>query len=179
MPSIGYRGFAVAPITLRAPSRKLVVITVQINGCGNIRNGHAMRAPTVYGGATDGFKYIQPLQGCNPALQTHLTVAISRHVVGARIASPPTFCKLSLLPPLRPHSSREGDRPQTVEGVRRRWKELRKAPSKLHMLHMHHMPDTYQAYDVFFSFFELLRSFSANTAPRKTTFPVIPLSPSP
>ena len=74
--------------------------------------------------------------------------------------------------------------PQTslLEGggpPRGRWKELRKAPSKLHMLHMHHMPDTHQAYDVFFSFFELLRSFSANTAPRKTTFPVIPLSPSP
>ena len=58
LPSIGYRGFAVAPITLRAPSRNIVVITVQINGCGNIRNGRAMRAPTVYGGATDGCKYI-------------------------------------------------------------------------------------------------------------------------
>lgn len=31
----------------------------------------------------------------------------------------------------------------------------------------------------FFSFFELLHSFSANTAPRKTTSSVIPLSPSP
>lgn len=45
--------------------------------------------------------------------------------------------------------------------------------------HMHHMSDTYQAYDVFFSFFELLRPFSANTAPRKTTFSVIPVNPSP
>ena len=62
LPSIGYRGFAVAPITLRAPSRNIVVITVQINGCGNIRNGRAMRAPTVYGDATDGCKCIQPLQ---------------------------------------------------------------------------------------------------------------------
>ena len=34
LPSIGYRGFAVAPITLRAPSRNVVVITVQIDGCG-------------------------------------------------------------------------------------------------------------------------------------------------
>ena len=58
LPSIAYRGFAVAPITLRAPSRNIVVITVQINGCGNIRNGRAMRVPTVYGGATDGCKYI-------------------------------------------------------------------------------------------------------------------------
>ena len=48
LPSIGYRGFAVAPITLRAP---------------------------------------------------------------------PIFCKLSIFPPQRPPSSREGDRPQTVEGV--------------------------------------------------------------
>ncbi len=50
LPSIGYRGFAVAPMTLRAPSRR-VVITSGING-------RAMRAPTVYGGATDSCKYI-------------------------------------------------------------------------------------------------------------------------
>ena len=56
-----------------------------------------------------------------------------------------------------PPSSREGDRPQAVEGVRRRWKEfvphalkgvrarrpLEKTFFKLHMLHMHHMPDTH------------------------------------
>ena len=36
---------------------------------------------------------------------------------------------------------------------RGRWKELRKAFSKLRMLHMLHMPDTHQAYDVFFLFF--------------------------
>ena len=34
LPSIAYRGFAVAPMTLRAPSRNVVVITIQINGCG-------------------------------------------------------------------------------------------------------------------------------------------------
>ena len=54
LPSIGYRGFAVAPITLRAPSRK-VVITSEING-------RAMRAPTEDGDATDGCKCFQPLQ---------------------------------------------------------------------------------------------------------------------
>ena len=48
--SIAYRGFAVAPITLRAPSRK-VVITSEING-------RAMRAPTEYSGATNGCKCI-------------------------------------------------------------------------------------------------------------------------
>ena len=51
LPSIGYRGFAVAPMTLRAPSRKIAVIT-------SGTNGRAMRAPTGDGGATDGCKYI-------------------------------------------------------------------------------------------------------------------------
>ena len=37
LPSIGYRGFAVAPITLRAPSRNVVVITVQIDECGKYK----------------------------------------------------------------------------------------------------------------------------------------------
>ena len=37
LPSIAYRGFAVAPITLRAPSRNVVVITIQINGCGKYK----------------------------------------------------------------------------------------------------------------------------------------------
>ena len=69
--------------------------------------------------------------------------------------------------PPRPPSSREGDRPQAVEGVRsggrsssphalngvRARRPLEKTFFKLHMLHMHHMPNTYQAYDVFFSFF--------------------------
>ena len=39
MPSIGYRGFAVAPMTIRALSRRVVVIT-------SGTNGRAMRAPT-------------------------------------------------------------------------------------------------------------------------------------
>ena len=34
LPSIAYRGFAIAPMTLRAPSRNVVVITIQISGCG-------------------------------------------------------------------------------------------------------------------------------------------------
>ena len=34
LPSIAYRGFAVAPITRRAPSRNVVVITIKISGCG-------------------------------------------------------------------------------------------------------------------------------------------------
>ena len=39
LPSIGYRGFAVAPMTLRASPRRVVVIT-------SGTNGRAMRAPT-------------------------------------------------------------------------------------------------------------------------------------
>ena len=81
LPSIAYRGFAVAPITLRAPSRNVVVITVQ-------------------------------------------TDERSEYKKRARIARPPTFCKLSILLPQRPPSSREGDRPQAVEGVSMRWKEF-------------------------------------------------------
>ena len=37
LPSIAYRGFAVAPMTLRAPSRNVVVITIQISGCGKYK----------------------------------------------------------------------------------------------------------------------------------------------
>ena len=51
LPSITYRGFAVAPITLRAPSRRVVVIT-------SGTNGRAMRAPTGYGDAAVGCKCI-------------------------------------------------------------------------------------------------------------------------
>ena len=66
--------------------------------------------------------------------------------------------------------------PHALKGVRAR-RPLEKTFSKLHMLHMHHMPDTHQAYDVFFSFFELLRSFSANTAPGKNNVPRYPAQP--
>ena len=51
LPSIGYRGFEVAPITLRAPSRRVVVIT-------SGTKGRAMRAPTGYGDAAVGCKCI-------------------------------------------------------------------------------------------------------------------------
>ena len=56
---------------------------------------------------------------CNDAAQHCKRISPLRfcHVVGARIARPPIFCKLSIFPPQRPPSSREGDRPQTVEGV--------------------------------------------------------------
>ena len=37
LPSIAYWGFAVAPMTLRAPSRNVVIITIQISGCGKYK----------------------------------------------------------------------------------------------------------------------------------------------
>ena len=55
LPSIGYRGFAVAPITLRAPARRVV----RTSGI----NGRAMRAP-------------YRARRCNQRLQMHLTVAM-------------------------------------------------------------------------------------------------------
>ncbi len=51
LPSIAYWGFAVAPKPLRAPSRRVVVIT-------SGTNGRAMRAPTGYGDAAVGCKCI-------------------------------------------------------------------------------------------------------------------------
>ena len=109
MPSIGYRGFAVAPITLRAPARR-VVITSEING-------RAMRAP-------------YRARRCNQRLQMHLTVAMMQPSVanashscnfpqrcrGAHRA-PADIIQTFDFSPQRPPSSREGDHPQVVEGV--------------------------------------------------------------
>ena len=86
----------------------------------------------------------------------------------------------SIFPPLPQTSLLEGGGPPAGGGRSfRRWKELRKAPSKLHMLHMHHMPDTYQAYDVFSLFSRYCVLFPQTQPSKKTTFPAIPLSPSP
>ena len=118
LPSIAYRGFAVAPITLRAPSRNIVVITVQINGCGNIRNGRAMRAPTGYDGATNC---------CNDKTQRCKCISPFRFPPRCRGAhrAPADIIQTFNFSPQRPPSSREGDRP--VGGgrsKRRRWKEF-------------------------------------------------------
>ena len=107
--SIGYRGFAVAPITLRAPSRGIVVITSGING-------RAMRAPTGGSGATVAMK--------QPSVANASHRFDFRHVVGARIARPPTLFKPSIFHHKDlPHRGR-GTAPWAVEGVLRRWKEF-------------------------------------------------------
>ena len=102
VPSIGYRGFAVAPMTLRAPSRWIVVITSGING-------RAMRAPTGDSGATVAMK--------QPSVANASHRFDFRHVVGARIARPPTLFKPSIFYPKDlPHRGR-GTAPWAVEGV--------------------------------------------------------------
>ena len=182
LPSNQPKGFPVAPKTLRAPSRNIVVITV--TGAAIYETG-AQCAP--YGGRTPSTAAAVPLprrgrfwgirrskpaalpsigyrglcgrpydpsralskgccynvgderarnarpygvRRCSRRLQTHLTIAMIKpsvanashrcdfcHVVGARIARPPTFCRLSisLSPDLPPRG--RGTAPWAVEGV--------------------------------------------------------------
>ena len=105
LPSIGYRGFAVAPMTLRAPSRWIVVITSGING-------RVMRAPTGDSGATVATVAMKQPSVANASHRFDF-----RHVVGARIARPPTLFKPSIFHPKDlPHRGR-GTAPWVVEGV--------------------------------------------------------------
>ena len=105
LPSIGYRGFAVAPMTLRAPSRWIVVITSGING-------RVMRAPTGDSGATVATVAMKQPSVANASHRFDF-----RHVVGARIARPPTLFKPSIFHPKDlPHRGR-GTAPWAVEGV--------------------------------------------------------------
>ena len=109
LPSIGYRGFAVSPKPLRASSRSRLYSP----GDERARNARPYR-----------------VRRCSRRLQTHLTVAMMQpsvanashrcdfcHVVGARIARPSIFRKLSIFPS---HTSLlEGGGPP-----RGRWKEF-------------------------------------------------------
>ena len=154
LPSIGYRGFAVAPMTLRAPSRNLVynsgcrVATLLVSKgvmgfLGDLRGRNSKSPPNPLGLRSASHRpqtMIPPFskqQRCNQQLQMHLTVAMMQPSVanashscnfpqrcrGAHRA-PADILPTSDSPPQRPPSPREGDRPQTVEGVRRRWKEF-------------------------------------------------------
>ena len=128
LPSIGYRGFAVAPITLRALSRNIVVITVTGAAiyetgaqCAPLQ-GTAMQ-PSV---ANASNRCNDATNRCNSPLQRPPSSREGDRRSGGRskrIARPPTLFKPSIFPLQRPPSSREGDRPQAVEGVSRRWKE--------------------------------------------------------
>ena len=113
LPSIGYRGFAVAPITLRASSRNIVVITV--TGAAIYETG-AQCAPLQ--GTT-----VQPTVAMiKPSVANASHRFDFRHVVGARIARPPTLFKPSIFHPKDlPHRGR-GTALWAVEGVFRRRK---------------------------------------------------------
>ena len=108
LPSIAYRGFAVAPMTLRAPSRNIVVITV--TGAAIYETG-AQCAP-LQGTA------VQPTVAMiKPSVANASHRCDFCHVVGALIARPPTFCRLSI--------SLSPDLPPRGRGTaRRRWKEF-------------------------------------------------------
>ena len=99
LPSIAYRGFAVAPITLRASSRRVVVIT-------SGTNGRAMRAPTGYGDAA---------VGCNDKTQRCKCISSLRFPPRCRGAhcAPADILPTFDFPIPRPPSKRE------VWGVRR------------------------------------------------------------
>ena len=129
LPSIAYRGFAVAPITLRAPSRSLLYNS----GC---RVATLLVSKGVMGFlAKRVYSFHRPRGGPPPSRREVLGVRRSRPsplpsigyrgfaVAPITLRAPPIFCKLSIFPSQRPPSSREGDRPQAVEGVSRRWKE--------------------------------------------------------
>ena len=107
LPSIGYRGFAVAPMTLRASSRNIVVITV--TGAVIYETG-AQCAP-LQGTA------VQPTVAMmKPSVANASHRCDFRHVVGALIARPSIFYRLSIsLSPYLP--------PRGRGTARRRWKE--------------------------------------------------------
>ena len=127
LPSIGYRGFAVAPITLRASSRNIVVITVTGAAiyetgaqCAPLR-GTAMQ-PSV---ANASNRCNDATNRCNSPLQRPPSSREGDRRSGgrsSRIARPPIFRKLSIFPsPYLPHRGR-GTALWAVEGVRKRWK---------------------------------------------------------
>ena len=109
LPSIGYRGFAVAPITLRALSRSLVYSP----GDERARNARP------YGG--------QRCNRCNEAAQRCKCISPFRFPPRCRGAhrAPADIIQTFDFSPQRPPSLREGDRPvgggrssQALEGVR-------------------------------------------------------------
>ena len=146
LPSIGYRGFAVAPMTLRAPSRSLLynsgsrvstlVVSKGVMGfLGDLRGRNSKFPPNplglaerVYsfhrcGGPPPSRREVWGFRRSRPAALPSIGYR-GFAVAPITLRTPPIFCKLSIFPPQRPPSSREGDRPQTVEGVSRRWKEF-------------------------------------------------------
>ena len=126
LPSIGYRGFAVAPKPLRAPSRNIVVITV--TGAAIYETG-AQCAPLQ--GTAMQPSVANASNRCNDAAQRCKCISSLRFLPRCRGAhrAPADILPTFDFPIPIPPSSREGDRPvgggrskQAVEGVLRRWK---------------------------------------------------------
>ena len=115
LPSIGYRGFPVAPITLRAPSQNIVVITV--TGAAIYETG-AQCAP-LQGTAVQP-SVANASNRCNDKTQRCKCISSLRFLPRCRGAhrAPADILPTFDFPIPRPPSSREGDRPQAVEGVR-------------------------------------------------------------
>ena len=122
LPPIGYRGFAVAPITLRAPSRNIVVITV--TGAAIYETG-AQCAPLR--GTAMQPSVANASNRCNDAAQRCKRISPFRFPPRCRGAhrAPADIPQTLDFPIPIPPSSREGDRPvgggrssQAPEGVR-------------------------------------------------------------
>ena len=123
------KGFPVASMTLRAPSRRVVVIT-------SGTNGRAMRAPTGYELLPPPRAVPLPRRGRSWGIRRSRPAALpSIGYRGFAVAPITLRAPADILPTFdfpipRPPSLREGDRPvgggrssQAVEGVLRRWKE--------------------------------------------------------
>ena len=122
LPSIGYRGFAVAPMTLRASSRNIVVITV--TGAAIYETG-AQCAPLR--GTAMQPSVANASNRCNDAAQRCKHISPLRFPPRCRGAhrAPADILPTFDFPIPRPPSSREGDRPvgggrssQALEGVK-------------------------------------------------------------
>ncbi len=122
LPSIGYRGFAVAPMTLRASSRNIVVITV--TGAAIYETG-AQCAPLR--GTAMQPSVANASNRCNDAAQRCKRISSLRFLPRCRGAhrAPVDIPQTLDFPIPIPPSSREGDRPvgggrsnQALEGVK-------------------------------------------------------------
>ena len=124
MPPIVYRGFAVAPITLR-PSRRYFPVplhpspkTSLLEGGGPPAGGGRSSSP-VPGGKVP---FLNPTGFTRRSSPPALPPIVYRGFAVAPITLRPSQRNLTVPPsprtsPQRPPSSREGDRPQAVEGV--------------------------------------------------------------
>ena len=143
LPPIAYRGFAIAPITLRPPPRS-PLYNPRVQGRNPARFNGGYGVPRGFKGEKSKFPpnplglaervpRPQAVEGVPAILTSSRTPAGQNlrfcrrlHIGALRSPLSPfarplndtcSFPQPPVLPPQRPPSSREGDRPQTVEGV--------------------------------------------------------------